>query len=211
MDLVVISSARNEINETTEVVKMFESGLENFHIRKPKMSRGLLSDYIKRFPEEYRNRLVLHSYHGLAHQYKLGGIHLSRSHRKRGKMYHFGVWTRKRFNPDLIITRTFHKLTDVTSDKRAYSYAFLSPVFDSISQSSLSAGFSRRALLILTPQANQPIYALGGISIDKLESVAENGFHGAALHGCLWESDEPAHEVYIRARATADRIRDLKT
>lgn len=210
MDLVVISSAQNEVNETTEVVKMFDSGLEHFHIRKPKMSRGLLSDYIKRFPEEYRHRLVLHSYHGLAYKYKLGGIHLSRSHRKRGKFYHFRVWTRKRLNPDLVITRTFHKLTDVTSDKRTYSYAFLSPVFDSISQSSLSAGFSRRALLILTPQAKQPIYALGGIGVDKLATVAENGFHGAALHGCLWESDEPAHEVFLRAQATADQLRDSK-
>ena len=206
----MISSARNEVNETTEVVKMFDSGLENFHIRKPKMSKGLLTDYIKRFPEEYRNRLILHSYHGLAYQYKLGGIHLSRSHRNRGKLYHFRVWMRKKFNPDLIITRTFHKLTDVTTDKRTYSYAFLSPVFDSISQSSLSAGFSRRALLILTPQANQPIYALGGISVDKLQTVRENGFHGAALHGCLWESDGPAHEVFMQAKATADRLSNSK-
>jgi len=207
MELVVISSAHDEPAEIKEVVKMFKGGLEHFHIRKPKYSKSQLTDYIKRFPKKYRKRLVLHSYHGLADQFKLGGIHLSRSHRRRGKFYQFKLWIKMKMNPEMIVTRSFHKLTGVTSDKREYSYAFLSPVFDSISQSSLSAGFSKRALLILIPQANQPIYAMGGVTIDKLDSLKESGFQGAVLHGALWEGKLPPHQVFLEAKAYADGLK----
>jgi len=210
MDLVVISSARDEPAEIKEVVKMFDLGLEHFHIRKPKYSRRQLMEYIERFPDAYRKRLVLHSYHGLADKYKLGGIHLSRSHRRRGKYYQFRLWLKMKFNKDLIVTRSFHKLTGVTADKRVYTYGFLSPVFDSISQSSLSAGFSKRALLILIPQANQPIYAMGGVTIDKLSSLKENGFQGAVLHGALWQGKLPPHETFSLAMDAAQNLRNAQ-
>jgi len=211
MELVVISSARDEPAETKEVVKMFEAGLEHFHIRKPKYSKIQLIEYIKRFPENYRNRLILHSYHGLADTFKLGGIHLSRSHRRRGKFYQFKLWLKMKMHPDLVVTRSFHKLTGVTADKRIYTYGFLSPVFDSISQSSLSAGFSKRALLILIPQANQPIYAMGGVTVDKLSSLKESGFQGAVLHGVLWEGKRPPHETFTIAKEEADSLKNGNT
>lgn len=208
MDLVVISSAKDEPNEIKEVIEMFENGLMHFHIRKPKYSKSQLIDYIKCFPVEYRNRIVLHSYHQLAKVYDLGGIHLSRTHRRRKKIYQLSVWIKKKLNPDLVLTRSFHKLTDVTNDKREYSYAFLSPVYDSISQSSLSAGFSRRALLILIPQAKQPIYAMGGVTADKLEDIHQNGFQGVALHGALWESSSPS-QVFNEAQNEALRLKGV--
>jgi len=208
MELIVISSARDEPAEVKEVIKMFEAGLSHFHIRKPKYSKTQLIEYIERFPEEYRKNLILHSYHGLADKFNLGGIHLSRSHRKRGKYYQFRLWLKMKSNPDLIITRSFHKLTGVTNDKRKYSYGFLSPVFDSISQSSLSAGFSRRALLILIPQANQPIYAMGGVTVDKLSSLKESGFQGAVLHGALWQGELPPHETFEIAKLKAVSLKN---
>ncbi|MGB3464087.1 MAG: hypothetical protein WBA74_02415, partial [Cyclobacteriaceae bacterium] len=85
MKIVVVSSPKDQPDEIVEVIRMFEAGLENFHIRKPRLNRKELTDYIKLFPEKYRDRLVIHSYHGLASGLKLGGIHLSRKHRKRGK------------------------------------------------------------------------------------------------------------------------------
>lgn len=208
MDLVVISSARDVPAEVKEVVRMFDLGLEHFHIRKPKYSKTQLIEYIERFPEAYRKRLVLHSYHGLVDKYKLGGIHLSRSHRRRGKYYQFRLRLKMKFNKDLIVTRSFHKLTGVTADKRIYTYGFLSPVFDSISQSSLSAGFSKRALLILIPQANQPIYAMGGVTVDKLDSLKKSGFQGAVLHGALWEGKLPPHETFAIAKEKADSLKN---
>lgn len=206
MDIVVISGPHEEPNEIEEVVRMFDAGLEHFHIRKPRMNKNQLSEYIKRFPDKFRNRMIIHSYHGLADQYKLGGIHLSREHRKRGKLYDLRLWTKRKLKPEMVITRTFHKLTDVTSDRRNYTYAFLSPVFDSVTRSSLAGGFSKRALLIIIPQARQPIYALGGVTLERLHECAENGFHGVAFHGSVWEGERSASQTYIKAKEIAREI-----
>lgn len=207
MKIVVVSAPHNEVNEVEEVVRMFDAGLKHFHIRKPRLNKNELADYIRRYPDKFRKRMVLHSYHGLADQFGLGGIHLSRQHRKRGRLYQLRIWIKRKLNPDLIVTRTFHKLTDITNDRRRYSYAFLSPVFDSVTRSSLAGGFSRRALLIIIPQARQPIYALGGITTERLRETAENGFHGAVFHGSIWESDTPPHKIYEEAVAIAREIK----
>ncbi len=206
MDIVVISSPRSEQNEIEEVVRMFDAGLTHFHIRKPRMSKKELADYIRRYPVKFRKRLIIHSYHALADQLGLGGIHLSRNHRKRNGFYQLRIWIKRKLNPELVVTRTFHKLTDVTNDRRRYSYAFLSPVFDSVSRSSLSAGFSRRALLILIPQAKQPIYALGGITAEKMELAASNGFHGVAFHGSIWEGDAAPSQLLVEAFKLSEEI-----
>ena len=163
------------------------------------MGRKQLNEFIRQFPERYRERIIIHSYHSLCFRLKLGGIHLSRKHRKRGKFYQFKLFLRRTFARKIIVTRTFHKLTDLTTDKRRYSYTFLSPVFDSITQSTLSAGFSKRALLIMIPQAKQPVFAMGGVSYDRLSDVANLGFEGAVFLGSIWNAKEKPHEVFQRA------------
>ena len=55
----------------------------------------------------------------------------------------------------------------------------------------------------ILPQSKQPIYALGGITIERLPEVEENGFYGAAFHGSIWTSDVPAYEIYINAKRAA--------
>ncbi len=207
MEVIVVSSTHEVPQEVGEVVQMFEMGLKYFHVHKPKLNRKQLLEYLEQFPEEYRSKLVLHSYHGLAFKLKLGGIHLTRKHRKRGRLYYFRLWIRRKLNPNLIVSRSFHKLSDLTNDKRKYSYAFLSPVFDSISHSSLSAGFSKRALLIVIPQARQPVYAMGGISEEKFDYIHNHGFDGMALHGTVWEGKIPPSAVFRSAFEKAIQIR----
>ncbi len=206
MEIVVFSTSKDEPSEIGEVIRMFEAGLNTFHIRKPKLSKNQLATYINQFPKKYHDRLILHTYHGLAFQLKLGGIHLTRKHRKRSKFYQFQLWLKRKKLPDFIITRTFHKMTDVTDDKRPYAYAFLSPVFDSVSQSTLAAGFSQRALHIIIPQAKQPIYAMGGVTVKHLKTIYKNGFAGAAFHGSLWEGDSSPSAIFKQALAESQKL-----
>jgi thiamine-phosphate pyrophosphorylase len=206
MKIVVVSSPKDQPDEIVEVIKMFEAGLEHFHIRKPRLSRKELTEYIKLFPEKYRERIVIHSFHGLASSLKLGGIHLSRKHRKRGKFYRFHLFLKRKFGKKLLVTRTFHKLTDITDEKRKYSYTFLSPIFDSITYSTLSGGFSKRALLIMIPQAKQPVYALGGVMTELLPEVSDLGFEGAVLLGSVWNTEEAPHVVFKKALEVAEKL-----
>ena len=206
MKVLVMSSPKDEPNEIVEVIRMFDAGLEYFHVRKPRKNRKELSEYLENFPTQYREKLIIHSYHRLADKYKLGGIHLSRKHRKRGKFYKFRLFLKRKFEKDLVVSRTFHKLTDVTNDKRKYSYAFLSPVFDSITHSTLSGGFSKRALLIMIPQAKQPIYAMGGVTPDHMSQVADLGFEGAVLLGSVWKGEEAPHIIFQKSLEAAKQI-----
>jgi len=206
MKLVILSSSEDQPLEVQEVMKMFDLGLDYFHIRKPKKGQKQLAEYIEQFPVKYRNRLILHSYHSLCFTYKLGGIHLSRKHRRRSKFYHLKLLIKRSIGRKIIVTRTFHKLTDLTNDRRKYSYTFLSPLFDSISQSTLSGGFSKRALLLMIPQAKQPVLAMGGITISRFEEVNKLGFEGVALLGAIWSSKEKPHEVFRRALLESKKI-----
>jgi len=206
MKIVVVSSPKDQPNETVEVIRMFDAGLEYFHIRKPRFSKKQLTEYIKLFPEKYRKRLVIHSYHGLASTLNLGGIHLSRKHRKRGRFYRIKLFLRRKIERNLLVTRTFHKLTDITNEKRQYSYTFLSPVFDSITHSTLSGGFSKRALLIMIPQAKQPVYAMGGVDAERIPEIADLGFEGAVLLGSIWNSEEAPHIVFKKALAATQNL-----
>ena len=203
MKIIVLSAPGQIENEIRELLKMFDLGLQHFHIRKPRFSRKQMAEYINAIPTKYHKKLILHSYHGLAFKYKLGGIHLSRTHRKRGQLYAFSLWLKRRLYPSLVVTRTFHKLTDISNDRRKYSYCLLGPVFDSISHAALSAGFSKRALLNIIPQARQPVYAMGGISEDNVQKAAEYGFQGVALLGTIWESKTLPHEKYAQLSAIA--------
>lgn len=209
MEIIVISTSHDESNEIIEVIRMFEAGLEKFHIRKPKFSKNQLIAYINQYPKKYHDRLILHTYHGLAFQLQLGGIHLTRKHRKRSKFHQFKLWWNRRNKPLFTVTRTFHKMTDITDDKRQYTYAFLSPVFDSVSQSTLAAGFSQRALHLIIPQAKQPIYAMGGVYTNHLDTVHKNGFDGAAFHGAIWEGKIPPSEVFKQALSKAQQLGEL--
>jgi thiamine-phosphate pyrophosphorylase len=77
------------------------------------------------------------------------------------------------------------------------NYAFLSPVFDSISKAGYAAaGFDpadvRRAAA--APGA-PPLVALGGVTLGKLEAAAAMGFAGAAVLGGVWGRPDPAAAV----------------
>jgi thiamine-phosphate pyrophosphorylase len=206
MKLVVISSNDKYDNEVTLVCEMFRRGLALFHVRKPKFSRSDMESYLQAFPPMYHKRIIIHSFHDLAFKYKLAGIHLSRHHRKRGKLYFARLMITRLLNPGLMVTRSFHKLTDLGANKRVYSYVFLSPVFDSISNSTLSAGFSQRALLIMIKASRNEVLAMGGVKPKHLVLAAELGFAGVAMLGGIWNADKDPVSAFQEAH---DATRNL--
>ncbi len=209
MQLIVISSGQDRPGEVEEVTRMFELGLQYYHIRKPRLSKRALSEYITAFPDKYRRRIVLHSFHALAYKFKLGGIHMSRKHRHRGRLYRWRIRMRRLRRPGLVITRTYHKLSDLQNDKRRYTYAFLSPIYDSITHPTLSGGFSKRALLIVNKTARQPILAMGGVTPARLADIRDLGFSGAVLHGVVWSEDTSPAIVFKEALYRASSLRPI--
>lgn len=206
MKLVVFTSKDKFHSEIPVVLKMFEDGLQTLHVRKPRFSTKELEEYILAIPEEYRNRLIIHSHHELQSVYKLKGIHFGRSHRKKGAAGGFQKLSKFTTKGKKIFTKSAHSLSSIDKDVRFYDYIFLSPIFDSISKDNHKSKFGSKALRNTLSKTKQTVYALGGVEAENLHKVVEYGFDGAALLGSIWESEKPPFEAYKEIKDLAKKL-----
>lgn len=146
-----------------------DGGYRRVHIRKPGAAYADVERLIREIPENLRVRLTIHYHHSVAKKTGCGGIHLSAS------------------CPDVpdgwsgLVSRSLHSLEEI--DRVTYDYAFLSPIYDSISKKGY---YSRFSLDQLRGKVNSRIFALGGVTPDKFAELAEAGFGGAAMLGAAW-------------------------
>jgi thiamine-phosphate pyrophosphorylase len=105
----------------------------------------------------------------------------------------------------------FHSLQELADHKGKYEYAFLSPVFDSISKAEYKSKFSDKMnrFLKMKPEligavSGKNIIALGGIDEDKIALVRKIGFTGVAVLGAIWNSKNPV-EKFIRIKAKCEK------
>lgn len=206
MELIVISSPRKTDGEIANTIRMFDAGLQRFHLRKPGTSKKYIKEFIEGVPKKYHSRIVIHSNHSFAKKYNLGGIHISRKHRKSPFKLRFKIARLRLFRPKLIITRSCHKLGDILDEKISYNYVLLSPVFDNISMSQLSAGFSHRGLTSGLESSKQNVFAMGGIDPNKLQDIADLGFKGAAVLGYIWNAERPL-DAFIKCQEAWQNVR----
>lgn len=96
-------------------------------------------------------------------------------------------------------------LLECPSDRK---YQFLSPIFDSISKQGYRAAFDiksdngKEELRDAISNATVPVYALGGVTVDKIPELESLGFSGAAFLGEVWNRPGGYEELlrYLRLR-----------
>lgn len=88
----------------------------------------------------------------------------------------------------------FHSLKELENCKEKYDYAFLSPVFDSISKAGYESHMDLKEVEKVLKNREDKIIALGGIDEDKIDTVKALGFSGIALLGAIWKSDNPVEK-----------------
>ncbi len=93
----------------------------------------------------------------------------------------------------------FHSLEELEACKEKYEYAFLSPIFDSISKKDYKTQFSQTKSELISELCGKPVIALGGIDEDKVQICRELGFAGVAVCGAIWQSTHPI-EKFIRIK-----------
>ena len=86
---------------------------------------------------------------------------------------------------------SFHSLEEIDEYKADYHYAYLSPIFDSISKKGYRSAFDLKTLGSSLRQLKRNLIALGGIDEDKIEIVRELGFAGVAVLGAVWNGKYP--------------------
>ncbi|MCB0335481.1 MAG: thiamine phosphate synthase, partial [Bdellovibrionales bacterium] len=155
---------------------------ERLHIRKPTFSKSELIDYLARMNPEHRARCVIHQHHELVESFALAAAHLNELSRRAVNEV-----------PEGACTTSVHTQEDARS-LVGYEYAFMSPIFPSISKAHYVPKYTEDALREIVAKASVPLCALGGICKEKLPTVSEMGFSHVALCGAIWNAKDPIRE-----------------
>lgn len=164
--------------EAEHIVRFLSDGRAGLvHIRKPGSSIADIERLLSAIPVEWHRRLVLHDHHQLAVGYGLYGVHLN----SRNPLPPEG-WTGS-------VSRSCHSLDEVVLWKDRCNYVSLSPIFNSVSKPGYNAAFSAETLAAAAKAGiiDSKVYALGGVTFDRLARVEAMGFGGAMILGDAWK------------------------
>jgi thiamine-phosphate pyrophosphorylase len=191
-ELIVFSSPLPLDQEFSHVNQMFAEGLECFHLRKPAFSKQTYLSDLQQIKPEYLKRVMVHDHYGLALKYNIKGLHIKKEYFKNNPEEVVAVIkaAKKR---GLKISTGIHSSQELESLPTNVDYVYWSPVFDSISKAGYKGNvdLKKAEAILKTLDSKSKIVALGGIDLDKIKSIEETGFDGAAILGALWQSDFP--------------------
>lgn len=192
--ILVITSEKTVHDEIEIINQMFHEGLDLLHIRKPMMSREDIENFVQGIEEEFYPQLVLHGNDDQGKGHLISRFHFSEANRlKRGH---------KTFVGENIISTSVHNIHVFNALGKEWEYAFLSPVFPSISKK----GYGEQSTVLEDIQYRNnrevQLIALGGINEHNISRVFADGADGAALLGAIWESDDPA-DTFRKCRQKA--------
>lgn len=179
--MIIISNPIAVANEIKTVHALFENGLELFHIRKPEFSEEEMKAFVAAIGLEFRNRLVLHSYHHLAKEFGINRIHFSSTNRPDNFQKAEGF----------TVSTSTHSIEEFNALSEDFGYAFLSPVFKSISKENYEPKTNWATEIKKRINFQTKLIGLGGIQDTNLHQALQLGFDEVALLGSIWKSENP--------------------
>lgn len=191
--MIVISNPVYIENEIKIINQLFEEGLPLLHIRKPDFSELEMAQFIHQIKLEFRDRIVLHSYHLLAEDFGIDRIHFSEKDREESFEFSGRFPKHCRYN----FSTSTHSIEDFNSLKNDFDYAFLSPVFKSISKENYEPKTNLFEALKSRTNYKTKVIALGGIDSQNIQKTMENGFDDIALLGTIWNNENPIKQFKL--------------
>ncbi|WP_394773729.1 thiamine phosphate synthase [Flavobacterium sp.] len=191
--MIVITNPSAIANEITIIHSLFEEGLSLLHIRKPDFSELEMAQFIHQIKMEYRSNLVLHNHHELAEYFGINRIHFSEKERKYDRVSPARFTKPCRYN----YSSSTHSIEDFNSLENDFDYAFLGPVFTSISKENYHPKENLFEALKLRTNNKAKVIALGGIDAKNIKQTLENGFDDVALLGSIWNNESPIKQFKL--------------
>jgi len=191
MELIVIARPAVFKGESHLINKLFEAGLQVFHLRKENADEAVYRKVIEGILPEYHPQIALHHFYSLAKDYDINRIHHTESFRKNDG------------DQDLpekfFFSTSIHQLSAI-DDIQQYGYSFFSPVFNSLSKPGY-AGVIPSGFRLDKKDGQAKIIALGGIGLNQIEQVKKMNFDGIALLGAIWNDPSQALKTFKKAQA----------
>lgn len=180
MQPVIISNPVSLPNEINRINQLFDDELELLHLRKPGYPEQEYRSLIENIKPGFHKRLVLHQFHSIAEEFDIHRLHFPEQERRETT-----DWEQY---SEFILSTSVHSIEDFNELPGCFEYAFLGPVFPSISK----AGYvSEKDLLEEVKERTNfhtKLIALGGITNDNKQIAIDSGFDNVAMLGAIWES-----------------------
>lgn len=176
MKLTAITTPYFWKGEAEHIRKLLSSGeYSRVDIRKPFADPESVTRLIGEIGEEFRPQLALHDRFELASRLGVGAIHLSRRNPSAPEGWKGAVGC------------SCHSVDELSEMLPRVDYAYISPIFPSVSK----PGYGAASPLLSDPKLDEllrspegrKIVALGGVTPDRLDLLAEKGFSQAAMLG----------------------------
>nr|WP_294936185.1 thiamine phosphate synthase [uncultured Flavobacterium sp.] len=193
--MIVITSPIPIPNEISIIHSLFAEGLSLLHVRKPDFTAMEMSSFLAKIKLEFRDCLVLHSHHYLAEDFGVNRLHFSE---EKAKILNLPI---RLLKPVISLSASVHSIEDFNVLKNEFDYAFLSPVYPSISKPGYSSKINHFEAVKQRTNFSTELIALGGISAANVQTTLENGFDDVALLGTLWNSNNPLENFKICQQA----------
>ena len=200
LKLIIISYPEKIEGEENFIPLLFDNDLEYYHLRKPNWTKSQMADFLKKIPDQYHKRIIIHNNWDLMNDFDLGGIHVRETDKhflSKGK-YNFHSIAVHKLEELYQIDVNFKpaRLSALSADRQATKagpaggYALLSPIFNSISKKDIKSAFNLDDLktTFSKNRPEVPVYALGGINLDNISKIKEIGFDGVAVLGFIWNT-----------------------
>lgn len=188
--IIVITPEEIVLNETEIINELFREGLDLLHIRKPFIGQNEMKDFIQKIDSKFYSQLVLHSHYDLAENFNISRFHFREIDRKNGLSQSF---TDKKKSTSVHDIESFNHLN------KEWEYAFISPVFPSISKKGYGENSTILNDIKKRDHQNVQLIVLGGINENNINEVLDNKVDGVALLGAIWENTEPLN-VFRKCR-----------
>lgn len=176
------------------IARLLQSDVWRVHIRKPEATDEQVAELIRAIPQELYPRLTMHYHFAVAQQFSLGGVHLNSRCPEAPEGWRGSI------------SRSFHSLDEITTCVREYDYAFLSPIYPSISKPGYKGNFDFEELRGVV---NDKIFALGGVTPRKFDEIRRLGFGGAAMLGDIWKRSINSDNFQLQFITHADDSDEL--
>jgi len=197
MKLIAISDAGFVHNEALLVNRLFEAGLPVLHLRKKQIDRKSCASLITEISPDFHDRIALHQHHELTKDFNICRLHYREINRSQGQESREAT----------IKSTSVHEAAELKT-LSGFDYAFISPVFDSISKPGykglIKDDYDPAAWSTVISCAEVKAVALGGIDLQHIALLRTLGFQAIAVLGALWKEPSNAVKKYKELRFHAD-------
>lgn len=191
--IIVITPEQTNVNEAKVINELFQEGLDLLHIRKPFINNEEMKTFLTQIKPSYHSQLVLHSHYELGKEYGISRFHIREKDRLEGLVNEFNGW---------ILSTSVHDIMKYNELGKEWEYAFISPVFPSISKKGYGENTTILGEIKHRNNANVKLIALGGIHENNICEVLKSEVDGVALLGAIWESVESL-KIFKKCRQIA--------